>query len=123
MASHVCGILKASCLEESTAPGAHLRGISLLIGLHLVAPSIPGALVPSSVLKQARRLPLVKWCIRAVQTAPGSLRARLAMDSIPVVAVTPPLRVARVAIESAPPLFAPDVAHRQATPFRHEWRA
>ena len=101
-ASHVCGILKTSYLEESVAPGAHLRSISLLIGLHLVTPSTPGALVPSSASKQARRLSPVKRCIRAVHTAPGSLRARLAMGSIPVVAVAPPLRVARMAIEPAP---------------------
>jgi hypothetical protein len=37
-ASHVCGILKTSCLEESVAPGAHLRSISLPIGLYTACP-------------------------------------------------------------------------------------
>ena len=50
---------------------------------------MPGAFVPSSASKHARRLSTVKWCIRAVNVAPGSLRARLAMDSTPVVAVAP----------------------------------
>ena len=62
---------------------------------------MPGAFLPSSASKHARRLSTVKWCIRAVNVAPGSLRARLAMDSTPVVAVAPPLRVDGVAIESA----------------------
>jgi hypothetical protein len=42
----------------------------------LVIPSTPGAFVPSSAMKHARRLSTVQWCISAVKHASGWLRAR-----------------------------------------------
>jgi len=69
--------------------------------ISFVTPSTPGAFVPSSAAKHARRLSTVKWCINAVKGAVGWLRARWAIRSTPVVVVAPPLRVADVAIERA----------------------
>lgn len=81
-----------------------------MLPIHLLRDSIEsGCLSTTSASKHAPRLSTVKWRIRAVNVAPGSLRPRLAMDSIPVVAVPPPLRVDGVALEvrnrMCPPLL------------------
>jgi hypothetical protein len=69
--------------------------------LALLTPSTPGAFVPSSASKHARRLSTVKWCINDVCRVCGSLRARLAIRATPVCAALPPLRVGGVAVERA----------------------
>jgi hypothetical protein len=69
--------------------------------------------VPSSASTQARRCAPGPWGLRAVTVAPGALRARLAMDAIPVVAGTPPLGgdgVARQSVAPGAPLGAAGVS-------------